>query len=75
MGYLLWRVIIQLITESTSVLRNHKSFIFDGRVRLTDYFLRTLSKAMFYFVGVAADPAARVAGLDECMSPTSPRCW
>lgn len=49
-GYLLWRIIIQVISESTSVLRNHKAFIFDGRMRLTDYFLRVLSKAMFYFI-------------------------
>lgn len=50
-GYLLWRIIIQVISESTSVLRNHKSFIHDGRMRLTDFFLRVLSKAMFYFLG------------------------
>ena len=64
-GYLLWRVIIQVITESTSVLRNHKSFIFDGRVRLTDYFLRTLSKAMFYFIASVPILAGVFAWSDE----------
>ena len=48
-GYLLWRIIIQVISESTSVMRNHKAFIFDGRVQLTDYMLRVIAKAMFYF--------------------------
>ena len=70
-GYLLWRMIIQVITESTSVLRNHKSFIFDGRTRLTDYLLRVLMKALVYFVfslpillGVFAwSPEVRVAAL------------
>lgn len=50
-GYLLWRIVMQTISESTSVLRNHKAFIFDGRSRLTDYILRILAKAVFYFVG------------------------
>jgi ABC-type polysaccharide/polyol phosphate export permease len=51
LGYLLWRIIIQTISESTSVFRNHKSFIYDGRMRLTDYLLRIIAKALFYFIG------------------------
>jgi ABC-type polysaccharide/polyol phosphate export permease len=50
-GYLLWRIIIQVLSDSTGVLRAHKSFIFDGRTRLTDYLLRVLAKATLYFVG------------------------
>lgn len=50
-GYLLWRIIIQVISDSTGVLRAHKPFIFDGRVRLTDYLLRVLAKASLYFAG------------------------
>lgn len=50
-GYLLWRIIIQVLSESTGVLRAHKSFIFDGRMRLTDYVLRVLAKATLYFLG------------------------
>lgn len=50
-GYLLWRVIIQVISESTSTLRNHKAFILDGRTRLTDYLLRVIAKAVLYFLG------------------------
>lgn len=50
-GYLLWRIIIQVLSDSTGVLRAHKPFIFDGRTRLTDYMLRVLAKATLYFVG------------------------
>lgn len=50
-GYLLWRIIIQVLSDSTGVLRAHKSFILDGRTRLTDYLLRVLAKATLYFVG------------------------
>lgn len=50
-GYLLWRVIIQVLSDSTAVLRAHKPFIFDGRVRLTDYLLRVQAKAWLYFAG------------------------
>lgn len=48
-GYAVWRLIIQVINDSASTLFHHQSFIMDGRVRLTDYFLRVLSKSLFYF--------------------------
>lgn len=50
-GYLLWRIIIQVLSESTNTLRAHKPFIFDGRTRFTDYMLRVLAKALLYFLG------------------------
>jgi ABC-2 type transport system permease protein len=50
-GYLLWRIIIQVLSDSTGILRAHKPFIFDGRTRLTDYLLRTLAKALLYYLG------------------------
>lgn len=50
-GYLLWRIIIQVLSDSTGILRAHKPFIFDGRTRLTDYLLRVLAKALLYFLG------------------------
>lgn len=50
-GYLLWRIIIQVLSDSSGVLRAHKPFIFDGRTRLTDYLLRVLAKAALYFAG------------------------
>ena len=49
-GYLLFRFMTQCLSESGSILRAHKSFIMDGRVRMTDYVLRSIAKAFFYFV-------------------------
>ena len=49
-GYLLFRFMTQCLSESGSILRLHKSFIMDGRVRMTDYVLRSLAKALFSFV-------------------------
>ena len=49
-GYLLWRFIVMATNDATSSLRSHKSFILDGRIRLTDYVLRTLAKATLYII-------------------------
>ncbi|WP_407352685.1 ABC transporter permease [Luteimonas sp. R10] len=49
-GYVVWRFMVQCTNESASILRSHKSFIMDGRIRLSDFVLRSLSKAFFYFV-------------------------
>ena len=49
-GYVVWRFMVQCTTEAASILRGHKPFIMDGRVRLTDFVLRSLSKAFFYFI-------------------------
>lgn len=48
-GYIVWRFIVQCTNESSSILRGHKSFIMDGRIRLTDFVLRSIAKALFYF--------------------------
>lgn len=48
-GYVVWRFMVQCTNESASILRSHKSFIMDGRIRLTDFVLRSLAKAFFYF--------------------------
>lgn len=49
-GYLLYRLLSTVINESTSVLNNHSSFVLDGHVRLTDFVLKVVAKALFYFV-------------------------
>lgn len=59
LGYLLFRMISMVINESASVLPNHQSFILDGHVRLTDFVLRVVAKALFYFF--AALPVIVVA--------------
>lgn len=48
-GYVVWRFMVQCTNESSSILRSHKSFIMDGRIRLTDFVLRSIAKAFFYF--------------------------
>jgi ABC-2 type transport system permease protein/lipopolysaccharide transport system permease protein len=49
-GYVTFRFITVSLSEATSACSAHASFILDGRVRLTDYVLRVMAKALFYFV-------------------------
>lgn len=70
-GYLLYRLLSIVITESCSVLHGHASFILDGHLRLTDFFLRTIAKAVFYLIAamplvvilLILSPATHAAGL------------
>jgi len=47
-GYIVWRFMVQCLTDAASILRGAKPFIMDGRIRLTDFVLRSLAKAFFY---------------------------
>lgn len=58
-GYVVFRLITISLSESTTAFPGHASFILDGRVRLTDYILRVVAKALFYFI--MALPAVAVA--------------
>ena len=58
-GYVLFRLITVGLSECTTAFQGHASFILDGRVRLTDYILRVVAKALFYFV--MALPAVAIA--------------
>lgn len=49
MGYAIWRLMVMVINDSTAAFRSNKSFILDGNTLLTDYTLRSLAKAVFYF--------------------------
>jgi len=57
-GYVVWRFMLQVINESAGAFASHKAFIMDGRVRLTDFILRSFAKAglqmLFGLVVVAA---------------------
>lgn len=67
MGYLLFRLLSMVINEASSTLPGHQSFILDGHQRLTDFFLRVLAKAFFYFfvaLPVVAIAVARSPQLD-----------
>src|SRR5690606_23174338 len=58
-GYVVFRLVTVAISESTTACAAHASFIMDGRTRLTDYVLRVVAKALFYFV--LAIPVVAVA--------------
>jgi ABC-type polysaccharide/polyol phosphate export permease len=49
MGWALWRMTTMVINDSAGVYSSYKAFILDGRTCLTDFLLRTMAKAMFYF--------------------------
>lgn len=49
MGYAIWRMLSMVISDAINSLRSNKSFILDGNVQLTDYALKSLAKALFYF--------------------------
>lgn len=44
-GYVTWRFILQIINDSINTFSAHKAFIMDGRTRLTDFVLRSMSKS------------------------------
>lgn len=49
-GYVVYRLVTVPLSECCTTFRMHASFIQDGRVRFTDYVLRIIAKALFYFV-------------------------
>jgi ABC-2 type transport system permease protein len=70
-GYCVFKVINGVILESTTAFAASAPFIMDGHTRLTDFVLRVISKALFYFlmslpavaVALAIDPAFQWNGL------------
>jgi ABC-type polysaccharide/polyol phosphate export permease len=74
-GYLLFRFLMTIITESSLVLPANSSFILDGHVRLTDFVFRVAAKGLFYFfvalpvlvVALAASPQLDLLGLTISM--------
>jgi ABC-type polysaccharide/polyol phosphate export permease len=48
-GTTVFRLVTAMVIESTGVFTSNYSFIMDGHVRLTDFLLRVLAKALFYF--------------------------
>lgn len=49
LGYLVFRLITSALNEATTACSSNSSYILDGRVRLTDYVLKVIAKATFYF--------------------------
>lgn len=50
MGWTVFRIMSSVTTESTTVLFGAKAFIMDGHMRLSDFVLRAMAKAGFYFL-------------------------
>jgi len=48
-GYAHWRLMTQAISQSSDAFASYRSFIMDGRVRLTDYLLRMLARSLFHY--------------------------
>ena len=48
-GYAIFRLLNSVITESCGAFSGSAPFILDGHLRLTDFVLRVVAKAMFYF--------------------------
>lgn len=49
LGYAVFRIVNTVVIESTTAFASAGAFIMDGHVRLTDFVLRVLAKALFYF--------------------------
>lgn len=70
-GYIIWRFMVQVLNDAVVTLVTHRSYIMDGRTRLTDYLLRSIAKSVFHFffalvvlvLVLAWSPALGVASL------------
>ncbi len=58
-GTVIFRLMTTVITDSTTVYLGAKSFIMDGHMRLSDFVLRAIAKALFAFL--MSMPAAAIA--------------
>jgi ABC-type polysaccharide/polyol phosphate export systems, permease component len=58
-GTVIFRLMTSVITDSATVYLGAKSFIMDGHMRLSDFVLRAIAKALFAFL--MSMPAAAIA--------------
>jgi ABC-2 type transport system permease protein len=71
LGYLVFRLITSTLNDATTACAANSSYILDGRVRLTDYVLKVMARALFYFavgvpvivVALALSPSFKLIGL------------
>lgn len=71
LGVVIFRLVTSVVTESTTIFSSSQAFILDGHVRLTDFVLRVVAKALFYFavaipvvaVALAVHPQVSLGGL------------
>ena len=50
LGFTLFRLVVTVLTDATSVFANSQGYIYDGSLRLTDFLLRSLARSWFYFM-------------------------
>lgn len=60
-GFVVFRMVMTVFVDATSVFGASQSFIYDGNVRLTDFILRMISRSFYYFL--IAQPLLAVAVL------------
>lgn len=58
-GVMVFRFMTSVITESTTAFVGARAFIMDGHMRLADFVLRVIAKALFFFL--MSIPAAAIA--------------
>lgn len=49
-GFVVFRLIMVVFSDATSVFASYRSYIYDGNVRLTDFILRSVNRSLIYFV-------------------------
>ena len=70
-GFVVFRFIMTVVSDSTGVFSSYQSYIYDGNLRLTDFVLRMVSRSFYYFlmaqpllaVAVLASPEFQWAGV------------
>lgn len=52
-GYMTWRFLVTVVNDAVGTLSTHRAYIMDGRVRFTDYVLRSMVKSSVHFMFAA----------------------
>lgn len=60
-GFALWRFVTQVMSEASTVFLHSRAFIMDGRIRLTDYILKSIAKAAFFLAAAVLVLCALIA--------------
>lgn len=74
-GWVVFRLIMTVVSDATSTFASYQPYIYDGNVRLTDFILRSLSRSLLYFlmaqpllcVAVLGSPDFHFAGVPGSM--------
>ena len=64
-GFVVFRLIMTVVSDSTSVFSSYQAYIYDGNLRLTDFVLRSLARSIYYYVLSIPLVAVAVLGAPE----------